>query len=211
LIEHFVGFINSSRGSRHKQYRLADKVLRRDESVPAIKAAIRKQARGATKNWFDADDEYLYEEGVKRVKKSVANAMSRMKTYFEDYDKVARAAVTKYVEGMRSARAILDARVSRARAGMALVRPDVSGPPGTDSVRRFTCALCVQEDALDRQVVCRVRLDGKSGGLGDPAHERVERHRPRSVVSPGRVPLRRASASARSARRSAAGDASGPA
>jgi hypothetical protein len=59
--------------------------------------------------------------------------------------------------------------------------------------------------------VRRVRLDGKPGGFGGPVHERVERHRPRSVEFPGPVPPRRASASVRSARRSAAGDVSGPA
>ena len=98
LIGHFVSFVNNSRGSRHEQYRLADRVLRMDESKPAIRAAIRKQAREAAESRFDTDDEYLDEEGIKRVKKSVANAMSRMKTYFEGYDKVARAAVTRYVE-----------------------------------------------------------------------------------------------------------------
>ena len=49
---------------------------------------------------------------------------------------------------IRSARAALDARVRRTRAGTALVRPGVLDPPRTDSVRRLTCALRVQNDAL---------------------------------------------------------------
>ena len=85
------------------------------------------------------------------------------------------------------------------------------GRQRTDPGRRLTRVLSGQEDALDRKVVRRVRLDGKPGGFGGPAHDRVERHRLRSVEFPGRVPPRRASASARSARRSAAGEVSGPA
>jgi hypothetical protein len=97
LIEHFVDFILSSRSPRFEQYQLADKVLRMEESKDAIKAAVRKEAKRAAKNWFDADD-YSDEEGIKKVKKSVVNALGKMKRYLEEYDKVARGAVTKFVE-----------------------------------------------------------------------------------------------------------------
>jgi hypothetical protein len=97
LIEHFIDFILSSRRPRFEQYQLADKVLRMEESKDAIKAAVRKEAKRAAKNWFDADD-YSDEEGIKKVKKSVVNALGQMKRYLEDYDKVARGAVTKFVE-----------------------------------------------------------------------------------------------------------------
>jgi len=96
LIEHFVAFILSSRRPRFEQYRLANKVLLLAESKDDIKAAIRKEAKRATKSWFDADD-YSDEEGIKRVKKSVVNALSKIEHYLEDYSKVARSAVTQFV------------------------------------------------------------------------------------------------------------------
>jgi uridine kinase len=67
-----------------------------EESKGAIKAAVRKEAKRAAKNWLDVD--YSDEEEIRRAKRSVVNALRTVKRYLEDYDKIARGAVSKFVE-----------------------------------------------------------------------------------------------------------------
>lgn len=103
LIRHFVDFITSSRQSNHRQHQLARKILKLDDSKPAIKTAVRVLARDAAKSWFDSDPEYLDEEGVKRVKKSVVSALAKVKPYLDDYEPAARGAVSTLVEELQEA------------------------------------------------------------------------------------------------------------
>jgi hypothetical protein len=97
LIGHFVGFVLSSRGSRHPQHQLADFVLDKNESVSAAKKALRRQAKETAKSWFE-DAEYRDAEGVKKVEKRVLSALEHMKQYIPDFKEVVSTGVKKSLE-----------------------------------------------------------------------------------------------------------------
>lgn len=96
LIRHFVGFVLSNRGTRHEQYRLADYVLKKAESVPAAKGFLRRHAKAAAKPWLD--EGYTDEQGLAKTMKSVMRAMRSMRQYIPDFEATVKAAVEKAVE-----------------------------------------------------------------------------------------------------------------
>ena len=96
LIGHFVGFVLSNRGTRHEQYRLADFVLDKAESVPAAKKFLKKHAKAAAKPWLD--EGYTDAEGLKNMVKSVKSALRSMRRYVPDFDATVQAGVEKAAE-----------------------------------------------------------------------------------------------------------------
>jgi hypothetical protein len=91
LIRHFVGFVLSDRGTRHDQYRLADFVLKKPESVPAATKVLRTHAKAAAKPWLD--EGYTDAQGLAKTTKSVASAMHSMRQYIPDFDETVKTAV----------------------------------------------------------------------------------------------------------------------
>jgi hypothetical protein len=96
LIGYFVEFVLSNRGTRHEQYRLADFVLEKAESMPAAKKLLKKHARAAAKPWLD--EGYTDEVGLAKTVKSVISALRSMRKYIPDFEATVKSAVEKAAE-----------------------------------------------------------------------------------------------------------------
>jgi hypothetical protein len=99
LIGHFVEFVLSNRGTRHPQYRLADYVLKKKDSVPAAKKVLREHAKEAAKTWIEAG--WTDEPDLAKTVKSVTSAMRSMRQYIPDFEDQVKAAVKKAYEAAK--------------------------------------------------------------------------------------------------------------
>jgi hypothetical protein len=106
LIGIFVEFVLSNRGTRHPQYRLADHVLKKNDSVPAAKKALGRHARRAARTWIQGG--YADEAGLAKTAKSVTDAMQAMERCIPDFEETIRAAVAKVAKEHAAAQWPLD-------------------------------------------------------------------------------------------------------